>query len=187
MHIFGTMGRWVNISNVNFTSKTLNYEWGSSTSADKDVNSLPWEGKRGEVGIELLGYMVIADYPGPTHIQRCCLTRIWNPILEMQRLDNYLVFCAQWGLMEYIPSIITEFWLTHWRQNGIIQMTFLNAISCMNIIVFWFKFHRYLFPMVQQSIASTGRDNGLALNRWQVITWSNIGLKLLTHICIVKH
>ena len=40
------------------------------------------------------------------------------------------------------------------RQNGHchFQTTFSNAFSCMKIIVFWFKFHWNLFPIIQLTI-----------------------------------
>ena len=43
----------------------------------------------------------------------------------------------------------------HWGLNKmaiIMQTTFSNAFSQMQIIGFWFKFHRYFLPMVQLTI-----------------------------------
>ena len=45
-----------------------------------------------------------------------------------------------------------------------------SAFSCMIIFVFWFEFHRYLFPKVQLTIKST---------LVQIITWRRTGDKPL--------
>ena len=46
----------------------------------------------------------------------------------------------------------------------------------MKIFIFWFIFHWNLFLRVKLQCASIGSDDGLALNRWQAIIWTNEGI-----------
>ena len=65
--------------------------------------------------------------------------------------------------------------LTHWGLNkkaDILQTTFLSAFSEMKILVSKSKFQRKLFLWPQMKSA-VGLGNGLMLNRWQAITWTN--------------
>ena len=62
------------------------------------------------------------------------------------------------------------------KMAAISQTIFLDVFSWMKSFVFWLKFPRSLFLRVQLAITQHGLDNGLALNRWQAIIWSNARL-----------
>ena len=58
------------------------------------------------------------------------------------------------------------------KLAAIWQTIFSNAFNCTKI-VFWFKFHWHLFPMVQLTISNIGLDNGLVPDRRQAMIWTN--------------
>ena len=80
--------------------------------------------------------------------------------------------CCQWYSL--VPPVISI--STYWHRDkmaDIMQMTLLNAISSMKVIIFWLKYYRSLFPRVLIIVVS---DDGLVPNRWQAIIWTNDGL-----------
>ena len=58
-------------------------------------------------------------------------------------------------------------------MDAISQMTFSNAFSWMKMLEFWLKCHWSLFQWPNWQQPSIGLDNGMALNMWQAIIWTN--------------
>ena len=68
--------------------------------------------------------------------------------------------------------------LTHWgwdKMAAISQTIFSNAFSWMEMYEFRLVFHWGLFLGSNWQYSNIGSDNGLAVTRRQVITWTNDG------------
>ena len=64
------------------------------------------------------------------------------------------IICSCWWVMGSFDALFVVH-LTHWgwdKMDAILQ-TFSNWFSCINIGVFWFKFHWNLFSMVQLTLS----------------------------------
>ena len=91
-----------------------------------------------------------------------------------------------WFWLSYSLRIIPDHCdgLTHLLRDKmavISQTTFSNAFSWMKKFEFWLKFHWSLFLRVQLTITKhwfKWWHDGLVLNRWQVIIWTNADLLL---------
>ena len=59
-----------------------------------------------------------------------------------------------------------------WGLNKMTEMTFSNAFSSINIIMFWFKFELSFEGFSWQKVSICCRD-GLVMNRQHAITWTN--------------
>ena len=76
-----------------------------------------------------------------------------------------------------IYEVLGEAELTQWgpyKIHASLQITFSNQFLSEKIVVFWFKFYSNLFPRVQ--LNCFGSDNGLAMNQWKPIIWTNYEL-----------
>ena len=124
---------------------------------------------------------------------QCLVNTGWYELSEwdlQSEPDNMI--STHYGRMKYDASI-------YWDQDkmaAILQTTFWDASWWMEII-YSFKFHRNLFPMVHSQYASIGSDNGLLLIKSQSIFWSNddlvywcicasLGLSELIHFGCIK-
>ena len=70
-------------------------------------------------------------------------------------------------------------WMIYWgmsKMAAILQKALSNELCQKKILVFWLK------KKSQNSAFSIGSGDGLALNKWQVITWTNDDS---VHICII--
>ena len=91
-----------------------------------------------------------------------------------------------WCWLSYSLRIIPDHCdgFTHLLRDKmavISQTTFSNAFSCMKKFEFWLKFHWSLFLRVQLTITKhwfKWWHDGLVLNRWQAIIWTNADLLL---------
>ena len=84
---------------------------------------------------------------------------------------------SAWCLLDEGTSALIVLGTIH--NCRLLQATFSNKFSCNRWI--WFKFHCSLFAFyfilsVQLQKVRIGSDNGLAPNRRQVISWSNVDL-----------
>ena len=72
------------------------------------------------------------------------------------------------------------------NMTTILQTAFSNLVSCMTIVVFWFKFHRNLFPWVQWTMSQhwfrywfvAEQATSHYLNQWRPST--------MAHICVTR-
>ena len=71
----------------------------------------------------------------------------------------------------------------------ILQMTFSNVFYWYNFVVFWFKFRWSWFLGVQLTIKQHCHsvDNGLMVNRWQVISQTNYDIVHSCHVALLDH
>ena len=86
-------------------------------------------------------------------------------------------------LVSFHRSFYTYRYLQHSKRNPWLAiflssyLPFSRSFPSMKLIIFWFEFQLNLSPRVQWTIyISIGADNGLVLNRWQTVIWTNDGL-----------
>ena len=99
--------------------------------------------------------------------------------LQWFKANCPVAFMSYWRY--FLPTHTSSLLIISRHRHKIaafIQITFWNTISCMNIVVFSFKFHQKL---IQQQ-ARIRSDNGLASNRCIAIM-NQCWPSLLTHIC----
>ena len=76
------------------------------------------------------------------------------PSLRDSNLEDVSIW---WLIMEISKVQYRDLTLEAWRKSGTLQTIFSNAYSCMKIVIFWFKFHWNLFPVVQFTIRWFGQ------------------------------
>ena len=110
----------------------------------------------------------------PSHYLNQCWLITARPCVCSQACNWTLV----WTYCKVAPSSVgiqcENVFIMH---VGLDRMTtFMNSLSCVEIVVLWFKVYRNLLHWVQLTIASTSFDNGLTPKRQQVSIWSKDGL-----------